>query len=112
MDAVRANQDIATRGIGVRSAAVEEISGNARLVLGERTESAAGADRVAAKPLDHGLMNYALQAAAMDGELRYVVTGIKPALFVPDLLSVACQIEQLISADGGIVEPVQQTDTG
>ena len=49
-------------------------------------------------------MNNALQAAAMDGELRYVVTGIKPALLVPDLLSVAGQIEQLISADGGIVE--------
>ena len=112
MDAVGADQDVAARGMGVRAAAVEEIGGDAAFVLGERAEPAAGADGIGTQPLDHGLMDDALQAAAVDRELRHVVAGIQAALLVPDLLAVAGQIEQLMGADRDLVEPVQQADGG
>ena len=110
MDAVGADQDVATGGMGVRAAAVEEIGGDAALVLGEGAEPAAGADGIRAQPLDHGLMDDALQPPAVDRELRHVVAGIEAALLVPDLLAVAGQIEQLMGADRDLVEPVQQAD--
>ena len=112
MDAVGADQDIAAHGLDMRAAAVEEIGGDAALVLRERTEPAAGVDGVIAQPLDHGLMDDALQPAAMDRELRHVVAGIEPALFVPDFLAVAGQIKQLVGADRDLVEPVQQAEAG
>ena len=97
-------------GVHMRAAAVEEVGGDAALVLRERAEPAAGVDGLSAQPLDHGLMNDALQPAAMDRELRHVMAGIEPALFVPDLLAVAGQIEQLVGADRDLIEPVQQAD--
>src|ERR1700704_6692455 len=112
MNAVGADQNVAARGVHMGAAAVEEISGDATLVLRKRAEPAAGADRIAAEPFDHRLMNDALQAAAVDRELRHVVAGIQPALFVPHLLAVARQIEQLCGTDGDGIEPIEQADTG
>ena len=40
MDAVGADQNIAARGVAVAAAAVEEITGNAAIVLSEGAESA------------------------------------------------------------------------
>src|SRR5690349_4657757 len=112
MDAVRADQDIAARGMGMRAAAVEEIGGDAPLVLAERAEPAAGVDGIMAQPFDHRLMDHALQATAMDGELRHIMAGIEPTLLVPDLLAVASEIEQLKGADRNLVEAIQQTERG
>ena len=64
------------------------------------------------EPFDHRLMDHALQAAAVDGELRHVVAGIEPALFVPDLLAVARQIKKFGGANGDGIEPVEQADAG
>src|SRR5579859_354463 len=69
-------------------------------------------DGIRAEPLHHGLMDDALQAATVDRELRHVMAGIQPALFVPDLLAVTGQIKQLIGADSDLVEPIQQADGG
>src|SRR6266702_737490 len=67
---------------------------------------------LAAQPLDHRLMNDALQATAMDRELRHVMAGIEATLFVPHLLAVAGQIEQFAGANGDRVETVQQAEPG
>src|SRR6185312_1632519 len=112
MDAVGAYQNIAARGVGMGAAAVEEIGGHTAFILRERAEPAAGTDRILAQPLDHGLVDHALQAAAVDRELRHFMAGIQPALLVPDLLAVAGQIKQLIGADRDLIEPVHQADGG
>ena len=112
MDAVGADQNVAARGVHMRAVAVEEKGADAAFVLRERTEAAAGVDRIRAQALDHRLVNRALQASAMDGELRHLVAGIEAALFVPDLLAVAGQVKQLEGADGGGIKPVEQTKSG
>src|ERR1700760_1795387 len=106
MNSVGADQDVRARRVRMATGAIEEISGDAALVLGERAEPAAGMDRVVAEALDDSLMNHALQTAAMNRELRHLMTGIEAALLVPDLLAVASEIEQLVGADRGVVEPV------
>src|SRR5262249_45096623 len=112
MDAVGANKDIAARSVHMHAVAIEEERTDAAFILTERAEPAAGADRVRAEALDHGLMDHALQAAAMDRKLRHLVAGIEAALLVPDLLAVAREIEQLEGADGGGIELVQKAEAG
>src|SRR5215831_7002091 len=48
----------------------------------------------------------------MHRELRYVVTGVEPTLFVPHLLTMTSQIEQFKGADCNLVEPIKQADRG
>src|ERR1700758_2061981 len=94
----------------VRAAAVEEISGDPALILDECAKPASGLDRVIPQPLDDGLVDHALQPAAVDRELRHLMTGIEPTLLVPDLLAVPRQVKQLESADRDLIKAVQQTD--
>src|ERR1700752_3879930 len=96
----------------MRAAAVEEIGSDSALVLGEGAEPAPGLDRVIAQPLDHGLMDHALKAAAVNRKLRHFVAGIEPALLMPDLLAVTRQIEQLKGADRSLVQAIQQANAG
>src|SRR5882672_6552574 len=56
-------------------------------------------------------MDHALQAAAMNRELRHVVAGIEAARLAPDFLAMAIEIIQLIGANGGSIEPVEQTES-
>src|ERR1700758_1458253 len=69
-------------------------------------------NRVIAEPFDHRVMDHTLQATPVDGKLRHLMAGIESAFLVPDLLTVAGQIKQFVGADGGIVEPIEQTDAG
>ena len=112
MDAVGADQHIAARGLGMRAVAIEEIGGDAGLVLGEGTEPRAGMDFRFAEPRSHGLIDHALQPAAMDGKLRIIEAGIGAARLAPDLLAKSIAIEQLVGADADIIEPAQQTELG
>src|SRR5690242_5919419 len=48
----------------------------------------------------------------MNGELRYVVAGIEAAQLAPHFLAVAVEIIQLVGANGGSIEPVQQPEAG
>ena len=48
----------------------------------------------------------------MDRELRHVVAGIEAARLAPDFLAVAVEIIQLVGADRGRIEPVQQPEAG
>ncbi len=112
MNAVGADQDIAARGFDMGAGAVEEMRDHAALVLRERAEPATGVDGLRAEPFLDGAMDDALQAAAMDRELRHVVTGIEAARLAPDFLAVTVEIIQLIGADRGGVEPVQQAEAG
>ena len=48
----------------------------------------------------------------MDRELRHVVTGIEAARLAPDFLAVTVEIIQLVGANSGGVEPVQQAKAG
>ena len=109
MDAVRTDQDVTAHAMDMRTAAIEEISGHPAFVLRKRAKPAAGVDGLRPQPFDHGLMDHALQTAAMNGELRHLVAGIEPARLVPDLLAVAGQVEQLIGLDADLIEAIKQT---
>src|SRR5689334_20384803 len=112
MDAVGADQDVTTCGVSMRAATVEEIGCHPALVLGERPKAAARVHGLCTEPLEHGLMDNALQSATMDRKLRHVVAGIKPTLLMPDLLPVASQVEQLGRADSDAIKPIEQADPG
>src|SRR6185436_12400922 len=112
MNAVGADQDVAARGFDMGTGSVEEMRDHTALMLCERAEAAAGVDRLRPKPLLDGAMDHALQAAAMNRELRHVVTGIEAARLAPDFLAVTVEIIQLVGANSGGVEPVQQAKAG
>src|SRR5262249_37170947 len=112
MDTVSADQDVAARGVRMRAIAAEEVRGDAAFVLCERAKAITGVDGLIAEPFDDGLVDHALEASAMNRELRHLMPGIEPALLMPDLLAVPGQIEQLVGADAGLVEPVEQAEAG
>ena len=110
MDAVGADQHVAVRGAPVRAVAIEEIGGDAALVLLEVAEPMAGVQPAFAEPRAHRLMDHALQPAAMDRELRHVVAGVDAARLAPDLLAEAVGVDQLVGADRDGVEPLHQAE--
>src|SRR4051812_30938355 len=67
-------------------------------------------ETLVAEPRARRLIDDALQAAAMDRELRHVVAGIEPARLAPDLLPEAIGVEQLAGTDRDRVEPLQQPE--
>src|SRR5260370_33158311 len=105
MDAVGAAQDIAAHGPGVVTAAIEEIRGDAAFILGEGAQPAAGVNHIVPQPRLDGAMDHALQPAAMDRELRHVVTGVYAARFAPDFLAMAGEIIKHIRAECALAEP-------
>ncbi|MGY3650923.1 hypothetical protein ACVWW2_006214 [Bradyrhizobium sp. LM4.3] len=110
MDAVGTNQNVPARGVNVRAGAIEEISGDAALVLGESTEAAAGVDGLRPEPLLDGPMNDALKAAAVDRELRNIVPGVDAAGLTPDLLAVTVEVIELVGTDRDIVKLLEQPE--
>ena len=108
VDAVGTDQHVAARGRAVRAAAVEEIGGDAGLVLAERAEPVAGTDAPFAEPRARRLVDQPLQSAAMYRELRHLVAGVEPARFAPDLLAEAVGVEQLVGADADGIEGFEQ----
>ena len=110
VDAVGADQHVAVSGAAVRAVAVEEIGGDAALVLFEAAEPVAGVQAAFAEPRAHRLVDHALQPAAMDGELRHVIAGIDAARLAPDLLTEAVGVDQLVGADRDGVEPLHQAE--
>ena len=101
MNAVGADQNIAACGFDMGAGTVEEMRDHAALVLRERAETAAGVDRLRPEPFLDGAMDHALQAAAMNGELRHVVAGVEAPRLAPDFLAEAVEIIQLIGANRG-----------
>ena len=85
---------------------------HAAFVLRERAEPATGVDRLLAEPLLDGAMDDALQPPAMNRELRHVVAGAEAARLAPDFLAVTVEIIQIIGADSGRIQPVQQPEAG
>jgi hypothetical protein len=104
MDAVATDQDVAghrdTRTVGE----FLESGFGSSFLLREREEGMAGVQCCASEPIDHRTSQHSLQVAAMDRELRHLVTGLYPARFAPDLLSEAVGIDQLARADSNIIE--------
>ena len=72
-------KDVAAHGLDMAARAIEEIRGDAALILGEGAEPAAGVDGIPSQPLLDGAVDHALQPAAMNRELRHVVAGIDAA---------------------------------
>jgi len=112
MNAVGADQDIATHGLDMAAGAIEEIGCHATFVLGEGAEPAAGVDRILAQPLLDGAVDHALQPAAMDRELRHVVAGIDAAHVAPDFLAVAIEVIKHVGADRDVIELLQEAEAG
>src|SRR6201995_938302 len=99
MNAVGADQDVAAHGFGVGAGAIEEVGGDATLVLIESAKPIAGVDHIRPEPFLDGAVNHALQPAAMNGKLRNVVTGIEAARVAPDFLAVTGEVMQHVGAD-------------
>src|SRR5262245_56715684 len=108
MNAIRTHKDIAARGCAMGAMAVEEIGSDAALVLGEATEPMAAKNARLANAGAHGIMNDALQAAAMNGELRILIARVEPAGLPPDLLPEAVGVNELVCADTRRIESVKQ----
>ena len=112
VNSVGTDQNIAAHGLGVLTCAIEEIRGDAALVLVKRPKSAAGMDCVPPQSLLDGAVDHALQPAAMNRELRHVMAGIDAAGFAPDFLAMAIEIIEHVGADRDVVEPLQQAEAG
>src|SRR3979411_1889251 len=110
MNAIGADQDVAPRGRTLRAVTVEEIRGHAAFVLAKGSQSMSGMDARLAEPRAYRLPDHRLQPAAVDGELRDVVTRVRPAQLAPDLLPEAVGVEQLVGPDPHRVEPVEQPE--
>src|SRR6185312_7374842 len=109
MDAVCTDQNVATDGVTMRTVAIEKVSGDAAVILLEIAQAASGMDPAFSEPRAHRLMDHALQAAAMNGELRHVITGVEAARLAPDLLAEPIGVDQFEGADRCRVEPLHQT---
>ena len=112
MDAVGADQHVAAGGVLMRTVAIEEIGGDAAVILRERAEAAIHMNAQLAKPRAHRLIDHALKPSAVDRELRDIVSGIEPARLPPDLLSEPVGVEQLVGADGDGVQAIEQPKLG
>src|SRR6266851_117738 len=88
------------------------MGGHAAFVLAEGPQPAAGVYSIPPQPLLDGAVDHALQPAAMNRELRHVMTGIDAAGLAPDFLAVAIEVVKHIGADRYVVEPLQQTEAG
>ena len=108
MDTIGADQHIAARGVLMCAVAIKEIGRDAAVILRERAEAAIHMDARLAEPGTDRLKNDALQPAAMNGELRNVVSGVEPARLAPDLLSEPVGVEQLVGADRDRVQAIEQ----
>src|SRR6516165_1969773 len=112
MNAVGTNQNVAASGGAMHAGAVKEIPGDAGFVLAEGAEAMTGMDVPLADAVAHGVVDHALQPAAMDRKLGHVIAGVEPARFAPYLLAEAIGIEQLIGADSDRIEPLQKPERG
>src|SRR5205085_2312752 len=83
-------------GSAVRAVTVEEIGGDAGVILAESAEAMAGVNALSADAFAHRVVDHALQPAAMNRKLRHVITGVEAARLAPDLLAEAIGVEQLI----------------
>ena len=109
MDAVRTDQHITAHGFALLApTGICEMGGDTAFVLDKTEQPAARAHRILAQPFDHGIIKQFLQAAAMDGKLRYFETRMHPARLAPHGLSEAVHIEQLMRADGDRIEHGQK----
>ena len=113
MDAVRADQHVATQGFALLApAGIGEMGGHAAFILDKAEQTAARAHCILAQPFDHGIIQQLLQTAAMDGELRHFEARMHAARLAPDGLSEAVHIDQLMRADGDRIEHRQQAQLG
>src|SRR6185436_12790432 len=92
----------------VRTVAIEEPRGDAALILREAAQPMPDMEPAFAEPRAHRLIDHALQAAAVNGELRHIIAGIEPARLAPDLLTEPVGVDQLVRADCDGVQPLHQ----
>ena len=107
MDPVGADQDVA--GAIGRSG---EVRDHAIGILIEADQPMADVDRRFADPLRGGLIEQALQLAAMDRELRPGIARIQATRLGPDALAEPVAVDQLLGSDAGHVQAFQQTQLG
>src|SRR5262249_35447444 len=110
MNAVGADQHVATRGRPMRAMAIEEIGTHAAFILAKMSQPMAGVDARLGEPGAYRPVDDRLQPAAMDGELRHLVAGIGATQLAPDLLPEAVGVEQLVGSDPHRVEAFEQPE--
>src|SRR5215472_5218410 len=112
MDAVGADQNVAMGGGALCPGAIEEIGGDAGFILVESAEAMAGMDARFANALSHGLVDHALEPAAVNRKLRHIISRVEPARLAPNLLAEAVGVEEFKSADRDRVEALQEPERG
>src|SRR5262245_36252180 len=110
MDTVGTDQHVAGDGMAVRAVPIKEPGGDAALILLEAAEPAAGVEAALAEPRARGLIDHALQAAAMNRELRHVVARLEAARLAPHLLAETVGVDQLVGADRDAVQPLEEPE--
>ena len=65
---------------------------------------------VRAETLNNGVEQDLVQRAAMDRELRPLVSGLYPARFAPDRLSMLGEVRQFLRPDAGGIELLEQAE--
>src|SRR5262245_55021001 len=110
MDAVATDQGIAGHPYACAVKGALEAGTDGALTLAKGGEKVARMDRLAPKPFDGGIAQHALQATAVDRQLRHLVACLEPARLAPDLLTEAVGIDQLARAHADRVEALEQPE--
>jgi hypothetical protein len=96
VDPVGRDQQVAARAVElVGAVAPDQRRRDAAVVLREPPQPVARMDAVPADPRPRGLVEHALQPAAVDGELRVVVARVEATGLAPDLLAEPVGVDQL-----------------
>ena len=102
MDAVRTDQHVGRRFDERVVGAVTQREAHGATTLARRLDGIKAVtqpDAIGSEPFGHGIGQCHLKLAAMDGELRPVVTRRQPTRLVPDRLTVAVVVSQRGGAD-------------
>ena len=112
MDPIRADEHVRHDRLQRRSGGVDEPRRDVLMVLVKPRQAVAGHDRLRAPPLDHRVLENALQRAAVDRELRHLIPRVEPSQLAPDLLPEAVHVDQLVGAQSDRVQPLEQAELG
>lgn len=113
VDPVRRDQHVGPhRAPGPAPHRVGEMRRDPALVLQEAGQREASAHGLPAQALPHGRVQHALEAPAMDRELRHRMARMGAAQLAPDLLALAVVVAQFPGADRHPVEGGEQAEIG
>src|SRR5260221_14471055 len=95
---------------GFAGGLVDEIGADTARGLGPVAKMMAGENVLRPQPFGRGIEQDLLQRAAMDRELRPLVTGLDAARLAPDRLAALGKVREFLGAHAGCIELVVQAE--